>query len=115
MSKDTSKSKRKKSKTSKEAKKADTGKKAKKTKDKKAKKTKKAKETKGRQGGISRDAVITVRAKTNPRRPGTKTHERFALYKTGMTVAAFIKKGGRMRDVRKDKANGHIKVKKASD
>ena len=37
------------------------------------------------------DMKITLRARENPRRRGTKQHGAFALYKDGMTVGAWRK------------------------
>ena len=67
----------------------------------------------GKQGAVSRDAKITVIAKSNPRRPGTKVHRRFAFYKTGMTVGEFLKKGGTMGSVRGDLRRGNIRIEGA--
>lgn len=59
---------------------------------------------------ISMSAKITVLAEKNPRREGSKTFEKFALYETGMTVAEFVGKGGRLIDVKADLERGHIAV-----
>jgi hypothetical protein len=48
------------------------------------------------------DKRITVLAEGNPKREGTATYQRFKLYKDGMTVADFIKKGGTSADVSYD-------------
>ena len=61
-------------------------------------------------GSFNPDAKITVLAKENPRREGTDAHEKFKLYKTGMTVADYIKKGGSSGKIRTDVARGNIKV-----
>jgi hypothetical protein len=55
-------------------------------------------------------AKITVLAEKNPRREGSKTFKKFALYETGMTVAEFVSKGGRLIDVKADLERGHIAV-----
>lgn len=58
---------------------------------------------------ISEDSVITILHKgENPKR-GTAA-ERYALYRTGMTVAAYIAAGGQRRDVLWDSKCGWIKV-----
>ena len=57
---------------------------------------------------------ITVIAKENPKRPNTKCHARFALYKTGDTVAQFLAKGGQRVDVRWDVDHGFIELKDAA-
>jgi len=67
----------------------------------------------GRTSSISHGATITVIAKSNPRRPGTEVHRRFAFYKTGMTVGKFIEKGGSMGNVRTDLARGNIGIEGA--
>ena len=64
--------------------------------------------------GFADDAVITVKAKENPRRGAAA--ERFNLYKDGMTVAQYSKKfeGGRSEalvHLRWDVKHGHITVK----
>lgn len=40
--------------------------------------------------GVLETAVITVLSDGNPKRPGSRAHEVFALYKSGMTVGAFV-------------------------
>lgn len=55
-------------------------------------------------------ATITVVAESNPKRPGTNAHAIFALYQTGMTVAEFLRAGGRRVDLRWDEAHGFISV-----
>lgn len=55
--------------------------------------------------------VITVLVKDNPKRPGSKSHARFALYKTGMTVGEFLAAGGTSGDVAWDARHKFIEVK----
>ena len=62
---------------------------------------------------IKKTAIITVLATENPKRPNSMAAERFALYKTGMTVAEYVEAGGRSGDLHYDIANGHIEVKAA--
>jgi hypothetical protein len=64
------------------------------------------------------DRKITVVADTNPKAKGSKSHKRFGLYKTGMTVADYVTAatklgGGRrkaIRDITWDSAHGFIKL-----
>ena len=59
------------------------------------------------------DKIIEVLAEKNPKREGTKAFDRFKLYKAGMSVADFIKKGGSAADVAYDVAHKHIKLSAA--
>ena len=52
--------------------------------------------------------IITVLTDKNPRRAGSETFKIFEFYNTGDTVAEFIKKGGRLIDVKADVARKHI-------
>lgn len=71
--------------------------------------------TPGREGD---DRRITVVAEGNPKAVGSKSARRFALYRTGMTVAEYIAAvaplgGGRrkaVRDITWDTAHGFITV-----
>lgn len=79
-----------------------------------AKKTKAAKPAKAPSAGGKRlfteAGIITVLHKgENPKR-GTAA-ERYALYRNGMTVAAYIAAGGQRRDVVWDQHQGWISVK----
>jgi ribosomal protein S12 len=56
----------------------------------------------------NKKAIITLVAETNPKRNNTLSRERFALYRTGMTVAEYIAAGGRSGDVNHDAAEGYI-------
>lgn len=49
----------------------------------------------------------------NPKRKGSKSAARFALYTNGMTVAEFIKAGGTRGDINWDVAHEHIKLEAA--
>jgi hypothetical protein len=53
---------------------------------------------------------ITVLAEGNPKREGTATYGRFKLYKDGMTVAEFLKKGGTSADVTYDVEHKFIEL-----
>lgn len=55
--------------------------------------------------------VITVLAKENPKRPGSKAHARFALYRTGMTVGEWLEAGGTMSCLAYDLEHEFIEVK----
>lgn len=65
--------------------------------------------TRGRKPTIDGSAKITVIAKENPKRAAAA--ERFALYKNGMTVDAYIEAGGTRADVNWDVKSGFISVK----
>lgn len=51
---------------------------------------------------------ITLLVKENPKRGASA--ERYALYKTGMTVDAYVEAGGRRADIAWDVAHSYIKV-----
>lgn len=54
---------------------------------------------------------ITIAAdykKSNPKREGTASYDRFELYRTSKTVADFISAGGTTGDIRNDEAKGYI-------
>lgn len=53
---------------------------------------------------------ITLLEKANPKREGTASFERYALYKTGMTVDAYVGAGGVKADIAYDEKKGFIKV-----
>lgn len=57
--------------------------------------------------------IIVVVATENPKRKGTKSWTRFALYETGMTVGKYIELGGRTGDVNHDAELGYIALSKA--
>lgn len=58
----------------------------------------------------NRGRTITLLKPENPKRPGTKAHDRYALYKDGMTVGAFLDAGGTSGDLAHDQAHGFIKL-----
>ncbi len=60
--------------------------------------------------GFPKTAKITVVASENPKRQGSLAHTRFAKYKTGQTIEAFIAAGGTAGDVKWDLEAGHIKI-----
>lgn len=59
------------------------------------------------------DRVIRVLSETNPKKKGTKSYDRFALYEDGMTVQQFVKAGGTSADVKWDAERGFIRVEDA--
>lgn len=54
------------------------------------------------------DTKIKLLVTENPRRPGSATYEIFNHYQDGITVADFVKAGGRRVDVKADYERGHI-------
>ena len=72
-----------------------------------------AKRTQGKRGrkpSTPDTAKITLLVKQNPRREGTKAHKRYSLYKSGMTVGEYLKKGGSRGSLRKDVRLKRVKV-----
>lgn len=59
---------------------------------------------------IPNDATIRVLAEENPRRKGTKAHERFELFKDGMTVKEYLDAGGTRLAIRTNVEKGHIEL-----
>ena len=57
-----------------------------------------------------KSAIITIVATSNPKRKGTLTYDRFELYQNGMTVADYVKAGGRTGDVNHDHTMGYISL-----
>lgn len=55
-------------------------------------------------------AIITVLTQDNPKRKNTLAYTRFALYRTGMSVADYVAAGGRTGDVLYDVAEGYISL-----
>lgn len=56
------------------------------------------------------DRVIRVLVDSNPKKKGSKTYERFELYRDGMTVQEFRQAGGTADDVKWDAERGFIRV-----
>ena len=54
--------------------------------------------------------IIIVLVKDNPKRPGSASFDRFALYKQGMTVDEYLKAGGQRSDLRWDSDRNFIKI-----
>ena len=59
------------------------------------------------------EGKIKVLVEKNPRVPGTRAHRIFNLYKTGMSVEAFLSAGGGRGDLRWDLKRQHISVSAA--
>ena len=59
------------------------------------------------ESSFSKTLVIGA-IKANPKKPGSAAHQRYNLYKTGMTVEAALKAGLRSEDLRWDLRKGHI-------
>lgn len=57
------------------------------------------------------DQKIRVLVKENPKRKGTGGAKRFALYRSGMTVAAALEAGVTRADLNWDAAHKFIEVK----
>lgn len=56
------------------------------------------------------DRKITLLSTENPKKPNSKSYERFALYRSGMTVTEFVNAGGTAADVKWDAQRGFINV-----
>jgi len=82
----------------------------------KAKKAKSEKNGSGRRGrapAYGDDATITKLVEGNPKRAGTRGHEVFAMYRTGMKVGTLVEKTSRaeaLANLRWDVSKGHISV-----
>lgn len=44
--------------------------------------------------GVALDAIVTLKCEGNPKRPGSKAHDVFSLYRDGMTVQDFLDAAG---------------------
>lgn len=53
---------------------------------------------------------IVYVAEANPKKPGTAAHQKFSLYRVGMTVSEFVAAGGTMGDVNWDVERGFIRL-----
>lgn len=69
-----------------------------------------AKRGPGRQASVADEAKIKLLVKENPKRQGTASFKRFALYGRCKTVGEFIAKGGKHADLAWDGAHGYVKV-----
>lgn len=61
------------------------------------------------------DRIIRLLVDKNPKKQGSKTYERFELYRDGMTVQEFRQAGGTSDDVKWDAQRGFIRVEDASN
>ena len=59
---------------------------------------------------LTKDGVVSILKKDNPHRSGSRVHTAFGLYREGMTLEDFTKRGGLMADVRQHICAGYIKV-----
>lgn len=57
---------------------------------------------------VSPNEVITKLVQVNPKQLGSKAHQRFECYRTGMTVQEFLDAGGEKRDIYNDIARSYI-------
>ena len=64
----------------------------------------------GPAGTYADTAKITVVVTENPKKAGTASHTRFAVYKTGMTVAEFLKAGGKRADLDWDVSHKFVSI-----
>lgn len=56
------------------------------------------------------DGKISLRTEANPKRKGSKSYDRFAHYKNGMTVEAAVKAGVTYADLKWDTEHGFVAV-----
>lgn len=56
------------------------------------------------------DPRVVTYVGPNPKKEGSASHARFALYKEGMTVDQFVAAGGTIADVKWDSERGFIKL-----
>jgi membrane protein involved in colicin uptake len=56
------------------------------------------------------DGKISLRVESNPKRKGSKSYDRFAHYKNGITVEAAVKAGVLYADLKWDSEHGFIAV-----
>ncbi len=56
------------------------------------------------------DRKIRKLARGNPKKPGSKSHTRFGYYRTGMTVAQYLAKGGQRADLKWDAERRFIEL-----
>lgn len=54
--------------------------------------------------------IITLVSTLNPKLPGTKSHERFSMYRSGMSVTEYMLLGGLAGDIIHDGKRGYISV-----
>lgn len=67
--------------------------------------------------GVTQESLVTVLAESNPKREGSKAHERFEMYfglEVGTTVKEAIDAGLTMGDIHYDFIHGNIDVEGAN-
>lgn len=64
--------------------------------------------------GLHRTTDIVTVLVPNPKRPGSLTHARFELYKTGQTVGEFLAAGGRRVDLKWDEEHKFVSISPAT-
>lgn len=67
----------------------------------------------GRKPEYADDDLIESMAAENPKKEGTKAHDRFSLYKKGMSVAEYITAGGNRADLSWDVEHKFITIRRA--
>jgi len=65
---------------------------------------------KPRKPRLDAEATIKILVEENPKREGSKTFERFKLYRNGMTVKQALEKGVTSADIRYDVEHEYIKL-----
>lgn len=75
-----------------------------------AQKTKLSKRAKVARAFFEPTAKIIKLCKGNPRREGSWGHQSLGIVRSGMTVAQFVSKGGRLRDLHWDAQRGNVKI-----
>lgn len=70
-------------------------------------------EEKKRRHRFSKKLIIQLLAMENPKRKGTLAFDRYALYANGMTIADYVKAGGRSGDIKHDVKFGYIQLTEA--
>jgi hypothetical protein len=67
-------------------------------------------EEKKRRHRFPKVAIIKLLATDNPKRKGTLSFDRFALYRDGITIADYVKAGGRSGDIKHDISMKYIEL-----
>jgi len=62
---------------------------------------------------FNKNSTIKLLVESNPKRKGSLAFTRFELYQDGMTIAEYVKAGGRTGDVNYDVAAGLIEIVEA--
>lgn len=76
--------------------------------------TESSKPKSGGSRGLHRTTDIVTVLVPNPKRPGSLTHARFELYKTGQTVGEFLAAGGRRVDLKWDEEHKFVSISPAT-